>query len=128
MKRRILSIVTALALCLSLCPTWAFAAEADPTLCKHHPAHIGCGYIAPTEGNGCGHAHTDECYTIDEDGSAVLDCPHKHDEACGYIQADPGQLCGYDCKLCPIEALIAALPRALTADNRAVSSRRCSGA
>ena len=30
MKRRILSILTALALCLSLCPTWALAAEADP--------------------------------------------------------------------------------------------------
>lgn len=27
MKRRILSIMTALALCLSLCPTWAFAAD-----------------------------------------------------------------------------------------------------
>ncbi len=27
MKRRILSIITALALCLSLCPAWAFAAE-----------------------------------------------------------------------------------------------------
>ena len=39
MKRRILSIITALALCLSLCPTWALAAEADPALCKHHPAH-----------------------------------------------------------------------------------------
>ena len=38
MKRRILSIITALALCLSLCPTWALAAEADPALCKHHPA------------------------------------------------------------------------------------------
>jgi len=29
MKRRIISIITALALCLSLCPTWAFAAEAE---------------------------------------------------------------------------------------------------
>ena len=49
MKRRILSIITALALCLSLCPTWAFAAAADPALCRHHPAHTGeCGYIAPT--------------------------------------------------------------------------------
>ena len=30
MKRRILSIVTVLALCLSLCPTWALAAEEVP--------------------------------------------------------------------------------------------------
>ena len=30
MKRRMLSIITALALCLGLCPTWAFAAEGDP--------------------------------------------------------------------------------------------------
>ncbi len=51
MKRRILSIITALALCLSLCPTWALAAEADPALCKHHPEHTeDCGYIAPSEG------------------------------------------------------------------------------
>ena len=64
MKRRILSIITALALCLSLCPAWAFAAEADPALCKHHPAHTEeCGYIAPTEGQPCGHQHTAECYT-----------------------------------------------------------------
>ncbi len=32
MKRRILSIITALALCLSLCPTWAFAAEGAATV------------------------------------------------------------------------------------------------
>ncbi len=58
MKRRILSIITALALCLSLCPTWAFAAEADPALCPHHPVHTGeCGYAAPTEGHDCGHEH-----------------------------------------------------------------------
>lgn len=30
MKRRILSIMTALALCLGLCPAWAFAAEGEP--------------------------------------------------------------------------------------------------
>ena len=48
MKSRILSIITALALCLSLCPTWAFAAEADPALCRHHSEHKeDCGYIAP---------------------------------------------------------------------------------
>ena len=37
MKRRILSIITALALCLSLCPTWALAA-ASPS---YHSVYIG---------------------------------------------------------------------------------------
>ena len=73
MKRRILSIITALALCLSLCPTWAFAAEADPALCPHHPAHTGeCGYIAPTEGQPCGHEHNDVGLLVERNGTAVL--------------------------------------------------------
>ena len=38
MKRRILSIVTALAMCLSLCPTWAFAVEDE-----QEQADISCG-------------------------------------------------------------------------------------
>ncbi len=132
MKRRILSIITALALCLSLCPTWAFATEADPALCRHHPAHTGeCGYIAPTEGQPCGHQHTAECYTLgvlpDVDGGDpyevgadtenLLDCQHTHDSECGYAQADPGQPCGYECRICPIEDLIAALPDKVTEDN-----------
>ena len=126
MKRRILSMITALALCWSLCPTWAFAYEGewepdtgtDTGLCAHHTEHTdACGYIAPSEGQPCGHAHTDDCYTIAEDGSEVLDCQHTHDSECGYIQATPGASCGYECPLCPIDALIAALPRALTDDN-----------
>ncbi len=132
MKRRILSIITALALCLSLCPAWAFAAESDPALCKHHPAHTeDCGYIAPSEGQPCGHEHTDECYTlgalpdtdsgddyeIGADTENLLDCQHTHDSECGYAQADPGQPCGYECRICPIEDLIAALPDKVTEDN-----------
>ena len=134
MKRRILSIITALALCLSLCPAWALAAEADPSLCKHHPAHTAeCGYTAPTEGHYCGHRHTAECYTLgvlpDADGgdyyeigadtANLLDCPHSHDSECGYVQADPGTPCGYECRICPIEDLIAALPDTVTEDNAA---------
>ena len=46
MKRRIISIITALALCLSLCPTWAFAAEPDPALCPHHWEHTGADTAA----------------------------------------------------------------------------------
>ena len=132
MKRRILSIITALALCLSLCPTWAFAAEADPALCKHHPEHTeDCGYTVPAEGQPCGHEHTDECYTlgalpdtdsgdyyeIGADTENLLDCQHTHDSECGYAQADPGQPCGYECRICPIEDLIAALPDEVTPDN-----------
>ena len=132
MKRRILSIITALALCLSLCPAWAFAAEADPALCKHHPAHTeDCGYTVPAEGQPCGHEHTDECYTlgalpdtdsgdyyeIGADAENLLDCQHVHDSECGYVQADPGQPCGFVCRICPIEDLIAALPDEVTPDN-----------
>ena len=120
MKRRILSIITALALCLSLCPTWAFATEADPSLCKHHPEHTeDCGYAAPTEGQPCGHEHTEDCYTTDEADGEVPDCQHSHDSACGYVQADPGAPCGYVCRICPIEDLIAALPEQVTEDNAA---------
>ena len=120
MKRRILSIITALALCLSLCPTWALAAEADPSLCKHHPEHTeDCGYTAPAEGHDCGHEHTEDCYTTDEAGGKVLDCHHSHNSGCGYVQDDPGTPCGYECRICPIEDLIAALPEQVTADNAA---------
>lgn len=132
MKRRILSIITALALCLSLCPTWVLAAEADPALCPHHREHTEeCGYIAPSEGQPCGHEHTDECYTlgalpdtdsgdyyeIGADTENLLDCQHTHDSECGYAQADPGASCGYVCHICPIEDLIAALPEQVTEDN-----------
>ena len=132
MKRRILSIITALALCLSLCPTWALAAEADPALCKHHPEHTeDCGYTAPAEGQPCGHEHTAECYALEvlpdtesgddyeigADTENLLDCQHTHDSECGYVQANPGQSCGYECRICPIEDLIAALPDTVMEDN-----------
>ncbi len=53
MKHRILSIITALALCLSMLPPAAFAAEVEDTgLCPHHSKHTAeCGYISPMEGN-----------------------------------------------------------------------------
>ena len=55
MKRKLFSIITALALCLSLWPTWALAAEADPALCPHHPEHTeDCGYTAPTKRGSAG--------------------------------------------------------------------------
>lgn len=159
MKRRILSIITALALCLGLCPGWAFAAEGEPDtgLCAHHREHIGCGYAAPTEGRPCGHEHTDECYTEEtlcvhvhdetcysggqlpagdgdnaadacghvcsEESGCVTrtpDCRHAHDGECGYAKADPGTPCGYVCRVCPIENLIAALPDTVAEDNAVI--------
>jgi len=48
----------------------------------------------------------------------TLDCKHAHDEACGYAPADPGHPCGYECKFCPIEALIGALLPHITGDNQ----------
>ena len=132
MKRKLFSIITALALCLSLCPAGAFAAAGETGLCDHHREHTAeCGYAAPAEGRDCGHRHTAECYTLgvlpDADGGDpyavgadtenLPDCPHTHDGACGYVQADPGTPCGYVCRICPIENLIAALPEQVTEDN-----------
>ncbi|MCD2493373.1 leucine-rich repeat protein [Lacrimispora sp. NSJ-141] len=98
--------------------------ENDPGgLCEHHPAHIqDCGY---TEGHPCGHEHDESCYSLvpecvyEEDGGKatpsdaeeqehecsgdngcikrVLDCPHTHDETCGYEKAHP---CEYVCGIC----------------------------
>ena len=51
------------------------------------------------------------------DTENLLDCQHVHDEDCGYVQANPGQSCGYECRICPIEDLIAALPDTVMEDN-----------
>ena len=49
-------------------------------------------------------------------------CKHhqEHDDACGYqpeSEDSEGSPCTYECRLCPIEDLIAALPDEVTADN-----------
>ncbi|MFR1112074.1 MAG: hypothetical protein ACLSEX_01105 [Blautia sp.] len=46
MKKRILSIITALTLCASMLPTYALAEEIPDTgLCEHHSQHTAdCGY------------------------------------------------------------------------------------
>ncbi len=51
-------------------------------------------------------------------------CKHhqEHDADCGYIpksEDGEGSPCTYECRICPIEALIAALPDTVTEDNRA---------
>ena len=107
MKRRVFSFVTALALCLNLCPLWAFAAEVDPQdntgLCPHHLAHTDeCGYKAPTEGSPCAHKHDENCgYAeaasevpcdkgcTDTDGDGVID----HVGGCAYTPAVEGSPC-----------------------------------
>ncbi len=84
MKRRVLSFVIALALCLDLCPTWAWAAGsgADGGLCPHHPAHTdACGYREPSPKQECTHVHDDGCY------SEETNCVHIHTAECG---SDPG--------------------------------------
>ncbi len=155
MKRRVLSLIIALALCLNLCPMWAFAAD-DGTgggLCPHHPAHTDeCGYREPTLEQECTHIHDDGCYTTEtdcihahtaecysnpdydpetdepdacthvcaEDSGCVtrtLSCPHEHDDTCGYAPADPGALCAFVCRVCPIDGLIGKLPAGVSAYN-----------
>lgn len=76
MKRRVVSFITVLALCLSLCPTWASAAGTvqEDNVCPHHTQHTAaCGYAAPKE---CTHVHNDGCYT------AETACIHTHTAAC----------------------------------------------
>ncbi len=77
MRKRMLSILTALALCISLLPPVSLAAEAEDTgLCPHHTEHTeNCGYIAPTEGQPCTHVHTAECYAPMSNGDEVYDVP-----------------------------------------------------
>lgn len=101
---------------LGLLPTAALAAEEDG-ICPHHPAHTEeCGYAAPIEGQPCGHVHTEECYSDgvlpagDEEKEADT-CTHgEHDAYCGYVEASAESPCRYECGVCPVEALIQALP------------------
>ena len=157
MKRRVLSFIVTLALCLNLCPVWVLAADEEPGggLCPHHPEHTEeCGYVPSTLEQECTHTHEDgcyitetecihehttECYPDSDDGSEVeepvlcthvctedsgcvtqtLSCPHEHDNTCGYAPEDPGVPCGFVCRICPIDDLIANLPRSVSAANSA---------
>ena len=56
MKRRVLSFIIALTLCLNLCPAWALDAGegTDGGLCPHHPPHTDeCGYVPGSPGAPC---------------------------------------------------------------------------
>ena len=125
MKKRILSIIMVLSMCLSMLPTAAFAAE-DTGLCEHHPEHTEeCGYKEAVAGADCTHEHTAECYTLgvlpDEDTDSnnayelgddteqvnTLACPHVHDEDCGYVEAVEASPCTYECALCALTEITA---------------------
>ena len=79
MKRRVISLITALALCLSLCPARALAESAEPDtgLCSHHRVHTEeCGYAPPAPGQDCAHEHDESCFTTE------TSCVHQHTEDC----------------------------------------------
>jgi hypothetical protein len=120
-------------------------------LCPHHQEHSYelCGYMEAMEGQPCGHIHGGDCGYVEaaeeipcdmdcnetgEDSQIIhsegcayapevegVPCQHEHDDECGYIPADPGQPCGFVCRICPVQAMIDALPAPedITPDNRA---------
>lgn len=123
--RRPLAMLLTVVMLLGLLPTAALAAEEDG-ICPHHPAHTEeCGYAAPIEGQPCGHVHTEECYSDgvlpagDEEKEADT-CTHgEHDAYCGYVEASAESPCRYECGVCPVEALIQALPDPIQAGDEA---------
>ena len=115
MKKRMMSLLMALAMILTLLPTTSYAAEESGTaigtgrLCEHHTAHDeACGYAEGVEESPCTHEHGAECYT--EVTSCIkqeLDCQHEHNEECGYAPAVEGQPCTYVCTLCSMTEITA---------------------
>lgn len=118
MKKRLLASLLSLAMVLTMLPSAALATDIeDDGLCSHHTEHTAeCGYAAPTEGMPCTHAHTAECYSdglvpADGEEKAADTCTHtQHDETCGYSEGSEGSPCTFDCSICPVEAMIEALP------------------
>ena len=114
MKRRVLSFLLTLALCLNLCPVGALAADAgtEVGLCPHHPAHTDeCGYVLPVPEQECTHSHDESCCTD------ATECTHEHDDTCGYVAGVPGAPCTFVCRLCPIEDLLGELPDSVSEEN-----------
>ena len=115
MKKRMISLLMALAMILTLLPTTSYAAEESGItigtgrLCEHHTAHDeACGYVEGVEESPCTHEHGAECYT--EVTSCIkqeLDCQHEHNEECGYAPAVEGQSCTYACDLCDMTGITA---------------------
>ena len=91
MKRRILSVIIALALCVSLYPTGVLAEESVSGSCTHHTEHTAeCGYA---EAQPCTHEHTEEKHSTEEEHSGeecyktVTECVHEHTDEC-YPEAE----------------------------------------
>ncbi|WP_066460120.1 S-layer homology domain-containing protein [Anaerotruncus rubiinfantis] len=127
---RLAAAALSVCMVFTLMPQTAFAAEVPDTQCGHHPVHTAeCGYQQAVEGQPCGHTHTADCYAEQDsvsDNTAspsdaeeseptecthvcseetdciteVLDCPHKHDDTCGYVEAIEGADCTHTCELC----------------------------
>ena len=133
MKRRICSILLSGIMVFSLCSQPVHAEENLQSggitieYCEHHTEHTAeCGYVAPTEGHDCGHAHDAGCgykeagecthehtETCGVDGESCTHqhdddcgyaeghvCVHVHDEECGYVEAFAGSPCGFVCNIC----------------------------
>ena len=90
MKKRMISLLMALAMSLTLLPATSYAAEESGTaigagrLCEHHTAHDdACGYVEGIEESPCTHEHGAECYT------EVTSCIHEHTQDC-YPVSDSG--------------------------------------
>ena len=123
--KRLLSGALTAVMLAGLLPAAALAAEDSGGICPHHQEHTEtCGYLAPMEGTPCGHTHEAVCYSggvlpaEGEEASADA-CAHTHDETCGYAPATTGTPCAFMCPICPVQALIDALP---TADELAAMS------
>ena len=89
-RKRMISLLMALAMSLTLLPATSYAAEESGTaigagrLCEHHTAHDdACGYVEGIEESPCTHEHGAECYT------EVTSCIHEHTQDC-YPVSDSG--------------------------------------
>ncbi|MDY3110518.1 MAG: DUF6273 domain-containing protein, partial [Lachnospiraceae bacterium] len=133
MKRRICSILLSGIMVFSLCSQPVHGEENLQSggitieYCEHHTEHTAeCGYVAPTEGHDCGHAHdagcgyqeASECTHVHTEACGVdgescthqhdddcgyaegYVCEHVHDEECGYVETSEGNPCGFVCDIC----------------------------
>ncbi len=108
-KKKVLSVILALVLCLGLLPVSAFAEEGTLTCIMDEHTHSDACYAlveGHTHDDSCytmteGHQHTDSCYQETE-GSSVLTCEntdaeHVHDAFCYTVSESSRQLiCGQD--------------------------------
>ena len=115
MRRRLLAIFLTLTMALAVFPASALAVE-ETGLCPHHQTHtVDCGYTEPAEGTPCTHVHTAACYSdadlpADGEEKEADACTHVHDAECGYSEGSAGSPCTFVCNICPVEAMIEALP------------------